>query len=680
MNLPRLLTIVTTVFGILMFASCRDSENNEEPPTDSTFKKNTYYAVQDTANGWDEGIYYNGTFIMAHANKKKGTVLYYLNDSQYNSDKGIVFEVDPEDNHILKFGSWSNMADICESGNKLTLFEAARSGKDEIDARTVTLTAEDAKALATKGNALPVKGMADDWAKSMIKKFLTKNIPHLDDILTAYEFSKNVHDEKWVKASLTTLTTGISMIGGSSASAVTLPLSMTANEYEAQVSKVQNFLYGYADIRITDIKKREDSGYNVTVEITGASSIPDKIVQNHTELGSCVQKTYTNEVYCGVLARDVFDPWYNRTDVCSGEILVQKTDDYRTEYTLVVYPTGNNIKLRPYLISDLDFLGKERFKLSCDFVKHGETVPLIASDVDFTFRQTQATCDADWDMDNGCYKDKKIKFQFEFTATCNAYSNQNITAVRDWGLIIYRSGRVFHQFSMISESDNQGSGNIKSATSTQNFSFDGNEMFVDYNKLTAVTDGDYTIGSYIDYYTDFNLGESKTTHGEAVPIEFTYDQKPSLRFTSTKYSGTSNTDDPISPGGLWCKGSPLNFISTSTVESELQGLLFLKSCTLKKTGNGWNKNCDSWYAFGGTTPWQTAPWFFGEGIYETYYCRFAYANSGLIGSGSLDTEVELVVEETGRKIKAANKISFTPVYTTASSGETYVSGYKAVIK
>ena len=39
MNLPRLLTIVTTVFGILMFASCQDSENCEKPPTDSAFKK-----------------------------------------------------------------------------------------------------------------------------------------------------------------------------------------------------------------------------------------------------------------------------------------------------------------------------------------------------------------------------------------------------------------------------------------------------------------------------------------------------------------------------------------------------------------------------------------------------------------------------------------------------------------
>lgn len=672
MNLPRLLTIVTTVFGILMFASCQDSENCEKPPTDSAFKKNTYYAVQDTANGWEEGIYYNGTFLMAHANKKKGTILYYLDDSQYNSDKGIVFEVDPEDNHILKFGSWSNMADICESGNKLTLFEAARDGKNEIDARTVTLTTGDTKTLATKGNALPAKGVVEDWATSMIKKFLTKQIPHLDDILTAYEFSKQVHDEKWVKASLTILTTGISMIGGPSASAATLPLSMMISEYEAQVSEVQRFLYGYADIKITDIKKREDSGYNVTVEITGASSIPDKIVQNHTELGACVQKTYTNNVYCGVLARDVLDPWYNRTDVRSGEILVQKTDDYRTEYTLVVYPTGNNIKLRPYLISDLDFLGKERFKLSCDFVKHGETVPLVASDVDFTFRQTQATCDADWDMDNGCYKDKKMNFQFEFTATCNAYSNQNITALRDWGLIIYRSGRVFHKFSMISESDSQGSGNIKSATSTQNIYFDENEMFVDYNKLTAVTDGDYTIGSYIDYYTDFNLADLQTVYGEPVPMELKYDEKPSFSFTAGSWY-------PSKIENSWFSGSTLSNVSSIVILSKMPGLLFIKSSTFKKSGSGWNSNCDLWLDFKTITPWKngTLPWNLQEGKHLGY---FAFSDISLIENGALDLVVELVLEETGRKIKSTNKISIKPYYEKNPDGEKYLSGIETVLK
>ena len=676
--------IFIVITGFITFVSCQDSESGGGNGEGSPFKKDTYYAVQDTVNGWEEGIYYNGTFLMAHANKSKGTILYYLDDSQYYTYKAFLFEVDPEDNHILRIGGLDMMSEVCESDGKLTVFEVSHDNSDELDARTVEITDKHTATQSAAIRAIQTRGVVGDWTKSMIEKLLTKNIPHLDDLLTACKFTEEMHDEKWVKAALTTLTTGISMTAGSSATAATLPLGWAAQEYEAQVAKVQDFLYGNAGIKITDIKKRSDSGYNVTVEITGASDIPHEITQNHTELGACVQTTYSNNVYCGVLARDVIDPWYNRTDVRSGEILVGKTNDYRAQYTLVIYPTGDHIKLRPYLISDLDFLGKERFKLSCDFVKHGETVPLTASDVDFTFRQTAASCEATYSHDNECYEDKKVYFQFEFNATCNAYGNKNITAIRDWGFEIFRSGQSFHKFSMVSESDDQNSSNVTSATSTQNFSVDENEMFIDYNNLTAVTDGDYTVCSYIEYTTDYNLSDFKTAYGEPVPIELKYDQKPYFRFTGAKYLGTYTSSNPQIPYGAWCKGTILGTQSENRYECQLQGLLFLKTCMLKKSGGGWNQYCDAWYAYGGTTPWQTAPWAFNEGYSNPYgaynLCKFAYYSPDKVGKGALDVSVDLVVAETGRHIAGANKISYEPYYAVSSGGETYIKGYQAVVK
>ena len=684
MHLRHLLTILTAVIGFTAFVSCQDSENGGGSGEKSQFKKNTYYAVQDTANGWEEGIYYNGTFLMAHANRSKGTILYYLDNSQHYTYKAVLFEVDPEDNHILRIGGLDLMSEVCESDGKLTVFEVSHNNSDELDARTVEITDKHTATQPASSRAAHTKGLLGDWTKSMIEKLLTKNIPHLDDLLTACNFTEDMHDEKWVKASLTILTAGISKTAGSSAGAATLPLSWAAQEYEAQVSKVQEFLYGNAGIKITDVKKRSDGGYNVTVEIEGANNIPNQITQNHTELGACVQKIYTNDVYCGVLARDVIDPWYNRTDVRSGEIRVGKTSEYRVQYTLVIYPTGDHIKLRPYLISDLDFLGKERFKLSCDFVRHGETVPLAVSDVDFTFRQTAASCEATYSHDNECYEDKKVHFQFEFNATCNAYGNKNITAIRDWGFEIFRSGQSFHKFSMISESDGQNSGNVTSATSTQDFSVDENEMFIDYNSLTAVTDGDYTVCSYIEYTTGYNLSDFKTAYGEPVPIELKYDQKPSFRFTGAKYLGTYTSNNPQIPYGAWCKGTTLGMQSENQYECQLQGLLFLKTCMLKKSGGGWNQYCDAWYAYGGTTPWQTAPWAFNEGYTNPYgaynLCKFAFYSPEKVGKGALDVSVDLVIAETGRHIAGANKISYEPYYAVSSGGETYIKGFQAVVK
>ena len=127
MHLRHLLTIFTAVIGLTAFVSCQDSENGGGSGEKSQFKKDTYYAVQDTANGWEEGIYYNGTFLMAHANRGKGTILYYLDNSQYYTYKAVLFEVDPEDNHILRIGGLDLMSEVCESDGKLTVFEVSLS-------------------------------------------------------------------------------------------------------------------------------------------------------------------------------------------------------------------------------------------------------------------------------------------------------------------------------------------------------------------------------------------------------------------------------------------------------------------------------------------------------------------------------------------------------------------------
>ena len=122
-------------------------------------------------------------------------------------------------------------------------------------------------------------------------------------------------------------------------------------------------------------------------------------------------------------------------------------------------------------------------------------------------------------------------------------------------------------------------------------------MFVDYNKLTAVTDGDYTIGSYIDYYTDFNLADLQTVYGEPVPMELKYDEKPSFSFTAGSWY-------PSKIENSWFSGSTLSNVSSIVILSKMPGLLFIKSSTFKKSGSGWNSNCDLWLDFKTITPWK----------------------------------------------------------------------------
>ena len=84
----KLHVLFTIIFEAALGALISCGDSNSEPDKggtvvdDSRFAKNTYYAVQDTTNGWDEGMYYNGRFIMAHANYSQGTALYYMNDTK----------------------------------------------------------------------------------------------------------------------------------------------------------------------------------------------------------------------------------------------------------------------------------------------------------------------------------------------------------------------------------------------------------------------------------------------------------------------------------------------------------------------------------------------------------------------------------------------------------------------
>ena len=131
----KLHVLFTIIFAAALGALTSCGDSNSEPDKggtvvdDSRFAKNTYYAVQDTTNGWDEGMYYNGRFIMAHANYSQGTALYYMNDTKSEQSKGILIEYD-EDGNVVAFGRPGNLATVCEKDGKFYLSKA--TGKDEI--------------------------------------------------------------------------------------------------------------------------------------------------------------------------------------------------------------------------------------------------------------------------------------------------------------------------------------------------------------------------------------------------------------------------------------------------------------------------------------------------------------------------------------------------------------------
>ena len=133
----KLHVLFTIIFAAALGALISCGDSNSEPDKggtvvdDSRFAKNTYYAVQDTTNGWDEGMYYNGRFIMAHANYSQGTALYYMNDTKSEQSKGILIEYD-EDGNVVAFGRPGNLATVCEKDGKFYLSKATAKTKSHL--------------------------------------------------------------------------------------------------------------------------------------------------------------------------------------------------------------------------------------------------------------------------------------------------------------------------------------------------------------------------------------------------------------------------------------------------------------------------------------------------------------------------------------------------------------------
>ena len=313
--------LFTIIFAAALGALTSCGDSNSEPDKggtvvdDSRFAKNTYYAVQDTTNGWDEGMYYNGRFIMAHANYSQGTALYYMNDTKSEQSKGILIEYD-EDGNVVAFGRPGNLATVCEKDGKFYLSKA--TGKDEITLAEIKAEEGIASKAVSKRNTKAlgdvVSGVVGGFDKGKLidifidfadkyaeKKWGSKVFKPLKE---AFEYldknEKLARDEKWFQLGANIFATGISQVKGGEI--LGTGMRMLADEY-AELTELQHkIFYGMATPEITNIKERTDGAVEVSVAIHNTKTLP----ATHYEIivsadGSEKRVSVENNVYCGVL-------------------------------------------------------------------------------------------------------------------------------------------------------------------------------------------------------------------------------------------------------------------------------------------------------------------------------------------------------------------------------------------
>ena len=688
--------LFTIIFAAALGALTSCGDSNSEPDKggtvvdDSRFAKNTYYAVQDTTNGWDEGMYYNGRFIMAHANYSQGTALYYMNDTKSEQSKGILIEYD-EDGNVVAFGRPGNLATVCEKDGKFYLSKA--TGKDEITLAEIKAEEGIASKAVSKRNTKAlgdvVSGVVGGFDKGKLidifidfadkyaeKKWGSKVFKPLKE---AFEYldknEKLARDEKWFQLGANIFATGISQVKGGEVLGV--GVKMLADEYAELTELQHNVFYGMATPEITGIKERTDGAVEVSVAIHNTKTLP----ATHYEIivsadGSEKRVSVENNVYCGVLSREGGLPKYNHCDTRSGEILV-KTNDAAgekddLEYSFIIYADGKKgANIRPFLMADLDLSLKPSMKKSRNYIRYGETVPYAKADVEYNYT-----------LDGAFFSDNEMSYSLKFNAECKRDGNANITMVRDWGVVILKNGGIDRKISLMQEQDNTGNTGTMTSQSTQWMSFAKNDLLITPSSWKA-TPKDYEIAPYITYSTDYLLTNSYTSYGAAEPFAPAYIQKPELEFTNAEYSdsyGTGKTttalvwDDFIKQ---YRETSVDIDVSVNYCEFKLRGCLFIDSLVVRQSGSGWDKYCLTYLVndFGQKSKR------YNKNIYDGLMrdgFMLEYREDSVSGK---DHDMEMELWSNGSKISGNNKIGYQPLKKDNYGANVYhIYGFKAYIK
>ncbi len=697
----KLRVLFTIIFAAALGALTSCGDTNSEPDKggtvvdDSRFAKNTYYSVQDTTNGWDEGMYYNGRFIMAHANYSQGTALYYMNDTKSEQSKGILIEYD-EDGNVVAFGHPGSLATVCEKDGKFYLSKA--TDNDEIKLAEIKteegIASKAASERNTKALGDVVSGVVGGFDKGKLidtfiyfadkyaeKKWGSKVFKPLKEAFNYLDKTdKLARDEKWFQLGANIFATGISQVKGGDVLGV--GGRMLADEY-AELTELQHkIFYGRATPEITDIKERTDGAVEVAVTIRNVETLP----ATHYEIivsadGSEKRVSVENNIYCGVLSREEGQPLYNHCDTRSGEILVKangtagEKDDI--EYSFIIYADGKRgTNIRPFLMADLDLSLKPSMKKNRNYIRYGETFPYAKADVEYTY-----TLDGAFFSDN--YSDNEMSYSLKFNAECKRGDNANITMIRDWGVALLKNGEIDRKISLMQEQDTPGNIGTMTSQSTQWISFAKNDLLITPSSYKAIPK-DYQIAPYITYSTDYLLTNSYTSYGAAEPFEPAYIQKPELEFTNAEYGNTYWTERYIDmeifdeesqyyiPRRVYFK------YSTNYCEFKIRGCLFIDSVIVKQTGSGWDKYCrsDIVNGFGQKSK------LYNKDIYDGMKgdnFTFVFREDSV--TDNTDRYIEMELWSNGLKVKGNNKLGYQALKKDNYGDNVYhIYGFKAYIK
>lgn len=682
------LVLIASLGAVVSFTpvSCTSSDDGGDESKvvdDSELRKNTYYTVSDPTSGWEEGMYYNSCFVMAHRNQEDGTLLYYLNDTKSEQQDGVLMEFDEEGN-VTAFGYPGNVAVVCEMNGKNYLSKATDISETRYAEIESDLTAKTPSVDVTNGKLIGAfVDMTDvqsgqSWVTSVfgpLKKAFGR--------LNASNGSKK--SEKWMQARVQQLAKG-RVQEGTNMTFLNISQNSMTEDYDYLRRRARFATIGGATPEIIDVVNRQDGTTEVTVRIRETNSIPLR----HKNVVIAPDGTQTtvsaeNDICCGVLVRKDGTPLRTHYDACTDELVIKRSDigsvyadkGGERDVTFVLsLGTEDVVALRPYVMAHLDGHAETLSKRKTGAMNYGKARPFLAANIDvsYTVESARATVYS--------VRDKDVYYELAFRANAQMNLKSNAISITDWGVVIEQGDSTKEVLSFTEDQKTSDYQKTISLTARRGVTFYLKELELKPTVHHAYPK-DCKMKPYVTYCLSDDYGKEYTTYGEAKDFAPMYNQMPAIELVEAKYDKTFSTGSTVSVTyydkfiSSYVTRDVDILLSTNTCRYTIHGALFSDSLVVRQTGLGWDKKCMT-YAVKQFGEASRKFGYFKDGILETDI-DLEFREDSVTDNPSRYLNFDLW--ESGRAIFGKNKIAYRARKKDNYGANVYhIIGFEAYLK
>lgn len=561
---------------LAVFSACSDEDNT--PGGNKTGTEGFFALDAASLKDWDYGVS-DGRCCLVVKTDSVGGVLACAIDKDSGRKYDFFVELDG-DGRLTGLGTTDEYYATTESDDDYTLFKW--NGNGELEGTTIPKTAASQKQTSQEGISSRIgaggqPGFADAAG----------------EVFGIYEALKNAGmlNQAWQEGRWSDFFEQLGdIIAGDIIGKLKnggLPgivITMRVNQVKQDINlRNKHWLYGYTDMKITDISKQSDGSYLVSTVVYGINSIPRTVPVNYIDAATLrpyYAKESENHVYVGVLCRQDYPAFFGYFDYMAQEEDMYNVSDDITYLAFRLPALGNGTYyVKPYLRSSINdeldnppsqvmaakpytrVLPGEWETTGTRYIIYGydEIINNIGGKIT-NFTQADARF---------IHEDPYESGHVSFVGYVAAEVDDN-DGLEEWGVYYMKDG-VYQRFPADMPTA-KVSDEIRVEFTVSRDEFD----YVDYQNFSASKNMRFGVYKKSKNPTG-NLDYLTYSYGDMSEITAVYDKKPTVEVYDAYVTGSSPYDGDKVGYDMWCDFS---------FKAKVDGCLFM-SCLSEKHGSEW---------------------------------------------------------------------------------------------